>query len=190
MSQGARKLFHLLIKRLLNKSCGQVLHPYFNNIFISVLFYFRGRFSVTNQRFNRTINTVKKCKYIYYLWIWREIILWSVIYGAFTYGARNKSARKGRQKARFLYIFFLGGGGGNEQNEHRYRPLQLMAFAGPGWQSTCIKRSSSLISCGMLINLIFEDIQSAIVVWSRDTGVYSLYGCINSHVHNAWPKKI
>lgn len=170
MSQGARKLFHLLIKRLLNKSCGQVLHPYFNNIFISVLFYFRGRFSVTNQRFNRTINTVKKCKYIYYLWIWREIILWSVIYGAFTYGARNKSARKGRQKARF---FFLGGGG-NEQNEHRYRPLQLMAFAGPGWQSTCIKRSSSLISCGMLINLIFEDIQSAIVVWSRDTGVYSL----------------
>lgn len=70
-------------------------------------------------------------------------------------------------------IFFWGGGG-NEQNEHRYRPLQLMAFAGPGWQSTCIKRSSSLISCGMLINLIFEDIQSAIVVWSRDTGVYSL----------------
>lgn len=107
MSQGARKLFHLLIKRLLNKSCGQALHPYFNNIFISVLFYFRGRFSVTNQRFNRTINTVKKCKYIYYLWIWREIILWPVIYGAFTYGARNKSARKGRQKARF---FFFGGG--------------------------------------------------------------------------------
>lgn len=94
MSQGARKLFHLLIKRLLNKSGGQALHPYFNNIFISVLFYFRGRFSVTNQRFNRTINTVKKCKYIYYLWIWREIILWSVIYGAFTYGARNKSAKK------------------------------------------------------------------------------------------------
>lgn len=89
-----------------------------------------------------------------------------------------------------IFIYFFLGGGGNEQNEHRYRPLQLMAFAGPGWQSTCIKRSSSLISCGMLINLIFEDIQSSNVVWSRDTGVYSLYGCINSHVHNAWPKKI
>lgn len=59
---------------------------------------------------------------------------------------------------------FFFWGGGNEQNEHRYRLIQLMAFAGPGWQSTCIKRSSSLISCGMLINLIFEDIQSAIVV--------------------------
>lgn len=92
-------------------------------------------------------------------------------------------------RRRDFYIFFFRGGG-NEQNEHRYRPLQLMAFAGPGWQSTCIKRSSSLISCGMLINLIFEDIQSSNVVWSRDTGVYSLYGCINSHVHNAWPKKI
>lgn len=109
MSQGARKLFHLLIKRLLNKSGGQALHPYFNNIFISVLFYFRGRFSVTNQRFNRTINTVKKCKYIYYLWIWREIILWSVIYGAFTYGARNKSAKKRTTEGG------IGGGGGTKR---------------------------------------------------------------------------
>lgn len=166
MSQGARKLFHLLIKRLLNKSGGQALHPYFNNIFISVLFYFRGRFSVTNQRFNRTINTVKKCKYIYYLWIWREIILWSVIYGTFTYGARNKSAKKRTTEGG------IWGGGG--QNEHRYRLLQLMTFAGTGWQSTWIKRSSSLISYGMLINLIFKDIQSAIVVGSRDTQVVIL----------------
>lgn len=66
-------------------------------------------------------------------------------------------------RRRDFYIFFFRGGG-NEQNEHRYRPLHLMAFAGPGWQSTCIKRSSSLISCGMLINLIFEDIQSSNVV--------------------------
>lgn len=167
MSQGARKLFHLLIKRLLNKSGGQALHPYFNNIFISVLFYFRGRFSVTNQRFNRTINTVKKCKYIYYLWIWREIILWSVIYGAFTYGARNKSAKKRTTEGGIWR-------GGSEQNEHRYRLLQLMTFAGTGWQSTWIKRSSSLISCGMLINLIFKDIQYAIVVGSRDTQVVIL----------------
>lgn len=113
MSQGARKLFHLLIKRLLNKSGGQALHPYFNNIFISVLFYFRGRFSVTNQRFNRTINTVKKCKYIYYLWIWREIILWSVIYGAFTYSARNKSAKKRTTEGG---IVGGGEGGGNKTN--------------------------------------------------------------------------
>lgn len=65
----------------------------------------------------------------------------------------------------------LGGGG---QNEHRYRLLQLMTFAGTGWQSTWIKRPSSLISCGMLINLIFKDIQSAIVVGSRDTQVVIL----------------
>lgn len=64
--------------------------------------------------------------------------------------------------------------GGGGQNEHRYRLLQLMTFAGTGWQSTWIKRSSSLISCGMLINLIFKDIQSAIVVGSRDTQVVIL----------------
>lgn len=34
---------------------------------------------------------------------------------------------QGQQKAGF------GGGG---QNEHRYRLLQLMTFAGTGWQST------------------------------------------------------
>lgn len=77
----------------------------------------------------------------------------------------TKVQRKGQQKAGF------GGGG---QNEHRYRLLQLMTFAGTGWQSTWIKRSSSLISCGMLINLIFKDIQSAIVVGSRDTQVVIL----------------
>lgn len=78
----------------------------------------------------------------------------------------TKVQRKGQQKAG------LWGGGG--QNEHRYRLLQLMTFAGTGWQSTWIKRSSSLISCGMLINLIFKDIQSAIVVGSRDTQVVIL----------------
>lgn len=40
----------------------------------------------------------------------------------------TKVQRKGQQKAGF------GGGGG--QNEHRYRLLQLMTFAGTGWQST------------------------------------------------------
>lgn len=80
----------------------------------------------------------------------------------------TKVQRKGQQKAG------LWGEGGGEQNEHRYRLLQLMTFAGTGWQSTWIKRSSSLISCGMLINLIFKDIQSAIVVGSRDTQVVIL----------------
>lgn len=44
----------------------------------------------------------------------------------------------------------------------------------------------------MLINLIFKDIQSAIVVGSRDTytGGYSLYGCINLHVYTMTQKKL
>lgn len=93
----------------------------------------------------------------------------------------TKVQRKGQQKAGF------GGGGG--QNEHRYRLLQLMTFAGTGWQSTWIKRSSSLISCGMLINLIFKDIQSAIVVGSRDTQVVILSMDVLTYMYTQWHKK-
>lgn len=73
----------------------------------------------------------------------------------------QKCKEKDKQKAGF-------GGGGDKTN------TDIDSFAGTGWQSTWIKRSSSLISCGMLINLIFKDIQSAIVVGSRDTQVVIL----------------
>lgn len=73
----------------------------------------------------------------------------------------TKVQRKGQQKAGF-------GGGGDKTN------TDIDCYNGTGWQSTWIKRSSSLISCGMLINLIFKDIQSAIVVGSRDTQVVIL----------------
>lgn len=109
MSQGARKLFHLLIKRLLNKSGGQALHP------TSIIYLFRFCFTFAADFLSRIKDLIAQ------LTLLRNVNT-SIIYefeGKSFYDRLfmellhtvpgTKVQRKGQQKAGF-------GGGGDKTN--------------------------------------------------------------------------